>query len=113
TVGKSVAGEKIISVASAPAKAAAPRKVILLNAYDQRIDAPLAKPDRASVERLNGRIKEHGKVCNEYHLTGKCSNSWCGYVHGERMGPGEQLALRHKARGRSCTAGSDCRAFDC
>ncbi|OCK74858.1 C-x8-C-x5-C-x3-H type zinc finger protein [Lepidopterella palustris CBS 459.81] len=110
TVGKAGAVDKK-NISIAPAKAA-PRKYILLNAYDQRLDQPLAKADRVSVDNLHQRIQKQ-KVCNDFHLTGKCDTAYCPYSHGPKLTAMETLALRHKARGRSCPKWSDCRDIDC
>lgn len=108
TVGKAGVTEKKISIAVSKT----PRKCILLNAYDQRLDQPLAKPDRTSVESLHQRIQKQ-KVCNDFHLTSECKTAYCPYSHGPKLTPMETLALRHKARGRSCPNWSECRDFDC
>jgi hypothetical protein len=90
-------------------------KIILINYFDQRIDPKLPKADSASKAELESRIKQQ-KVCNNYHIIGpkSCtSGSRCTFQHGERMGPKEQLALRHKARERVCPRKSGCRQADC
>lgn len=109
TVGKNGTTEKKINIASAKF---VPRKIIILNAMDQRLDAPLAKPDKAAIDRVNDRTQTN-KCCNEYHLIGRCNSQYCPYDHGERLSPQEQLALRHKTRQRSCMQGNSCRSFDC
>jgi len=94
-------------------KNGAVRKAVLLNINDQRLDPKIGRPDAIAWARLNNRIKEQ-KVCNNYHLLGKCSNgNSCGYAHGDRLDVKEQLALRQKARERVCPFGSDCREIDC
>ena len=56
----------------------------------------------------------NGKFCNNFHLSGKCeSGEYCDYNHGERLTPGEQLVLKHKARSRSCPKKAGCRDLDC
>ncbi|KAF2151020.1 hypothetical protein K461DRAFT_165208 [Myriangium duriaei CBS 260.36] len=100
---------KEINVAS---KKPAPRKFLLLNKNQERLDPRIAAADKASQDKLYRRIKEVGKVCNFYHLTGKCSGN-CGFHHGEKLPEGELNALRLKARTRACTGKSFCRDFDC
>jgi len=110
TVGKSAPGQKQINIAP---KKPANRKYILLNKYDERIDPDLPKPDASAQARLFERTKKQ-KVCNNYHLRGHCeAGKYCDYDHGERLSPGEQLALKHRARTRSCPEKSACRDFDC
>jgi hypothetical protein len=90
-------------------------KLILINYYDQRIDPKLPKADSMAKAELDSRIKQQ-KVCNNYHILGPktcTSGSRCTFQHGERMGPKEQLALRHKARERVCPRKSGCRQADC
>ena len=108
TVGKGA--PKTINIAS---KKAANRKFILLNAYDERLDSVLPRADFAATNRLSERVK-HKKVCNNYHLNGKCeAGKYCDYDHGERLSPGEQLVLKQRARTRSCPDRGGCRDFDC
>ncbi|THY37761.1 hypothetical protein D6C99_09471 [Aureobasidium pullulans] len=108
TVGKGA--PKTINVATKKAPA---RKCILLNAFDERIDAVLPRTDQAAAARLSERVRNK-KVCNNYHLNGKCeAGKYCDYDHGERLSPGEQLVLKHRARTRSCPDRGACRDFDC
>ncbi|KAI5202680.1 hypothetical protein E4T38_05446 [Aureobasidium subglaciale] len=108
TVGKNA--PKTINIA---AKKAPARKFILLNAYDERLDSILPKADQAATTRFTERVRTK-KVCNNYHLNGKCkAGKYCDYDHGERLSPGEQLVLKHRARTRSCPDRGDCRDFDC
>jgi hypothetical protein len=108
TVGKGA--PKTINIAG---KKAANRKFIILNAYDERLDSALPRADPAATIRLSERVK-HKKVCNNYHLNGKCeAGKYCDYDHGERLSPGEQLVLKQRARNRSCPDRGECRDFDC
>ncbi|KAF1350901.1 hypothetical protein BDV97DRAFT_397882 [Delphinella strobiligena] len=110
TVGKATPGQKSINIAP---KRSVNRKNIILNQYDERLDADLPKADTSAQQRLFERTKKR-KVCNSYHLRGKCeAGQYCDYDHGERLSPGEQLALKHRARTRSCPDKSGCRDFDC
>ncbi len=110
TIGKLDSDTKQINIA--PTKPVQ-RRAILLNIHDQRLDPKLIKPDFGVMQKLNARIKEH-KVCNNFHLTGKCiDGEFCQFSHGERLGPKEQQALKCKARERVCPRASDCRDIDC
>ncbi|GAB7353105.1 hypothetical protein MBLNU459_g3647t1 [Dothideomycetes sp. NU459] len=112
TVGKIAHGSSNnINIATRKAPA---RRFILLNAYDERLDPEIPRVEPAAQQRLYDRIKRNGKVCNGYHLNGKCeSGQYCDYDHGERLSPGEQLALKHRARTRSCLDRGECRDFLC
>lgn len=110
-MGKAGTGQKSINIAP---KKATNRKFILLNKYDERIDPELPRVDTSAQARLYDRIQTKGKVCNIYHLTGKCdAGEYCDYHHGEPLSPGELLALRIRARKISCVNSSHCRDFDC
>lgn len=110
TVGKS-AGAKNIDIAP---KKVAQRRHVVLNVNDERLDAPLPRPDPGAEKRFLSRTKEQGKCCNSYHLTGHCpTGEYCDYDHGERLSPGEILVLKHKARSITCSAKYTCRDVDC
>lgn len=111
TVGKGTQGSKSINIA--PTKAT-PRRFVVVNVDDERLDQPFPRPDPAAEKRFTARLKEHGKCCNDYHLLGKCeAGEYCDYSHGERLSPGETLVLKHKARSRSCPQKYNCRNPDC
>lgn len=110
TVGKGT-GPKNIDIAP---KKATTRRHVVLNVDDERLDPPLPRPDPGAEKRYLTRIKEQGKCCNSYHLTGQCaSGEYCDYIHGERLSPGELLVLKHKARSITCPAKYMCREVDC
>jgi hypothetical protein len=131
TVGKGLSTGKTINIAS---KKAPPRRFVLLNVYDERLDAELPRSDPSAFKRLTERLENEGKLCNNYHLRGSCKSSFCSsfephadlrsiatgdagdycdYTHGDRLSPGEQLSLKHKARSRSCPYRDQCREIDC
>ncbi|KAK3701475.1 hypothetical protein LTR37_015449 [Vermiconidia calcicola] len=111
TVGKSGMTAKTLNIAS---KKAPVRKFILVNVHDERVDAELPRCDPGAEKRFGDRLKSSGKFCNNFHLTGKCqSGEYCDYNHGERLTPGEQLVLKHKARSRSCPGKEYCRDLGC
>lgn len=111
TVGKSGTAGKTISIVSNKKPA---RRYILLNAYDERIDEPLPRPEPGLESRFNDRVRTQGKFCNNYHLGGKCgAGEYCEYAHGPKLSPGEFLVLKHKARGICCPQKSYCRNVDC
>ncbi|KAK0274606.1 hypothetical protein LTR54_001140 [Friedmanniomyces endolithicus] len=110
-VGKTGPTTKTIDITSKKAPA---KKHVLVNTYDERLDAPLPESDSKAFARFADRIKIHGKMCNNYHLTGKCeAGEYCDYHHGERLTPGEQLVLKHKARSLCCPQKTTCRDAGC
>ncbi|KAJ9659371.1 hypothetical protein H2201_007396 [Coniosporium apollinis] len=110
TVGKSGTVEKNISIAP---KKATPRKYVLLNADDQRLDERLARPDKPAMDSLHDRITNRGKVCNDFHLLGVCRTQHCPFSHEPKLTAMEQLALRHKARNKLCSSYDECRDTEC
>lgn len=112
TVGKTVGpGNKTINIT--PTKAA-PKRFVVTNVDDERLDQPLPRCDQAAQTRFTARLKDHGKCCNDYHLLGRCeAGEYCDYNHGERLSPGETLVLKHKARSRCCPLKYTCRNPDC
>lgn len=138
TVGKAGTASKNISIA--PSKKAAPRKHILLNVHDERIDVDLPRTDSGAEHRFAERVKAKGKCCksarsvqieinasnrsdtltpffrsgNSFHLGGCCdAKEYCDYIHGERLTPGEQLVLKHKAKSLCCPNRENCRDMNC
>ncbi|KAF1823683.1 uncharacterized protein K489DRAFT_394208 [Dissoconium aciculare CBS 342.82] len=112
TVGKSGAATKTIDISSQkPQK----NKYLLLNAYDERLDEPLPRPDPLAEARFADTVKQHGKnLCNAHHLSGHCpAGEWCDYAHLKKLTQGEMLVLKHKSRGRQCPKKLDCRDIDC
>lgn len=71
TIGKSVPTPKTIILTT---KKAPPRRCILLNVYDERVDAELPRCDGSAERRFTETLKNDGKYCNNYHLTGKCGS---------------------------------------
>lgn len=112
TVGKVGGGSKSfdISTTKMPKK-----RYVMLNAYDERLDPDLPKPDGKAYERFVHTTETEGRnFCNNYHLSGKCdAREYCDYIHGPKLTPGEQLVLRHKARSIMCGSRYACKAVDC
>jgi hypothetical protein len=102
----------VITVAT---KKPAVRKFYLVNAYDERIDMELPRPDPAAEKRYMERVRKLGyNYCNKYHLLDDCPNgSYCCYEHGEKLPPAEIGVLRFKCRNLKCTDGSYCAQVDC
>ncbi|KXL46403.1 hypothetical protein M433DRAFT_88094 [Acidomyces richmondensis BFW] len=111
TVGKAGASGKIINVAT---KKNHTKKYVTLNVQDERLDERLPDIDSKAYQRFEERVKRYGKCCNNYHLNGKCeAGEYCDYNHGERLTPGEQLVLRHKAKSLSCPQKYACVDVNC
>lgn len=91
------------------------RKFYLVNAFEERIDQELPRPDQAAEKRYADRVQKLGyNYCNKYHLLEHCSNGdYCGYEHGERLPPPELAVLRLKCRSLKCTNTYYCDKLDC
>ncbi|KAI0380210.1 hypothetical protein F5Y04DRAFT_257721 [Hypomontagnella monticulosa] len=103
------------SLAGTPEKTKT-RKYYLVNSVGQRVDEPLPQADEASIQRFNERrSKERPGTgpCNRFHLNGLCDEGECSYFHAPRLGLGEQLIVRIKARGSFCHNKGDCMLADC
>ena len=98
------------SASPSPASPGPGTRVILLNKKDQRIDSILPQPPVAA-----WKVYEHvskRKLCNDFHLLGRCNVVRCIYDHGP-VAKDTALVIRHQLRKRACTRGSTCRSFDC
>ncbi|KAK5110083.1 hypothetical protein LTR62_006328 [Meristemomyces frigidus] len=90
------------------------KRIIPLNAHQDRLDITLPEQDLKARQRFADRIRKTGQVCNNHHLGGKCKATFdCIYDHGEPLTPGERLVLKHKARSLFCPKKGNCRDFDC
>lgn len=93
---------------------AAARKYYLVNCSGERVDEPTPKYEALAAERVDGRAKEEGRgPCYRYHILGACDVPSCTYYHNERLGPGEQLVLKDRARNFHCASRSSCNNPDC
>jgi len=98
----------------APSKKTPTPKYYLVNRDFERVDQELPRFDTAAMARFMAKRKAKGNHCNEYHLKGvDCSDEYCNYHHGERLGKAETLVLQHLARGGVCNLGSECEDPDC
>lgn len=96
------------------AKANSKKKFAYFNKSYQRLDDPLPPRDRASLDALDARMKKNGKkMCNHFHLGGSCmQGKFCHFQHEPKLTPGEQNALRYKARSLACN-NRFCEDIDC
>lgn len=89
-------------------------KFIWLNGREERIDRPLPAVHKTHDQHLWDRIKNDGKVCNDYFLTGHCSKSdSCTFSHKGKLTTGQLSALAYRQRMLACKSGPECRDFDC
>ena len=89
-------------------------RVIYLNANDQRVDHRLTGISDQGRTRFKSRI-DHQKLCNEFHLLGKCPalpGRACVYDHGY-ADPELIMVLQERLRAQQCKKGGSCRSFDC
>ncbi|KAI9721854.1 MAG: hypothetical protein M1828_004949 [Chrysothrix sp. TS-e1954] len=90
-----------------------PRRSVIHNAYGERLDTKLVKPDHEAQQAVRSRIAAQ-KMCNHYHLRGSCKNpGTCTYQHGERLSAKERVVLMGKTRTTPCTKASDCMDPEC
>ncbi|KAK5173911.1 uncharacterized protein LTR77_002592 [Saxophila tyrrhenica] len=66
---KGASNGKTINIAS---KKSAPRRCVLLNVHDERLDSELPRTDAGAEKRFAEQIKTGKKYCNSHHLTGVC-----------------------------------------
>lgn len=88
------------------------QKIVLLNVNDERVDGNLGPMDAEASARVAERSEQH-KLCNDFHLRGKCKTMTCTYSHEPRLDPKELVVLRYKARYLLCERRSACRIPDC
>lgn len=88
------------------------QKIVLLNVNNERIDSYLGPIDADASARVAERFEQQ-KLCNDFHLRGRCWTSGCTYGHEPRLDPKELVVLRYKARYLVCEKGSACRIPDC
>ncbi|KAF2855018.1 hypothetical protein T440DRAFT_514069 [Plenodomus tracheiphilus IPT5] len=116
TVGKSKAPSTgNISIASTPiATKKTMKKYAYYNKSGERLDLPLPPKDFNAAQSLEARMKKGGKkMCNHWHLGGRCDNGdFCMFQHEPKLTPGELIALRYKARSLACK-NRYCENIDC
>ncbi|KAL8855474.1 MAG: hypothetical protein Q9178_007885 [Gyalolechia marmorata] len=86
---------------------------VLLNKDDERVDEYLGTQSQTAVANLDARIRSGSKLCNFYHLRGKCEAPGCPYSHEPALQGEELLALALRARHTACQAASRCRSTMC
>ncbi|KAH9882848.1 hypothetical protein J1614_000214 [Plenodomus biglobosus] len=114
TVGKTGAPSNgNISIAPATTKKIN-KKYAYYNKDGERLDLPLPPKDYAAAQSLEARMKKYGKkLCNNWHIGGKCDNGdFCVFQHQPKLSPNELIALRYKARSLACK-NRYCENIDC
>jgi hypothetical protein len=98
------------SISSGTSTTIPPQPFIWQNAHGQRLDPPLGTIDL----NLANTIKKR-KLCNNYHLRGKCDSFHCAHEHdgGKKLSEEERKTLRFVARSRPCQRGLLCEDPKC
>lgn len=106
--------ERTSNLSIAPSKANTKKKFAYYNKQEQRLDEPLPARDKVAAEALDARMKKIGKkMCNNFHLSGSCSQGkFCQFQHEPHLSPGALIALRYKARTLACN-NRYCEEVDC
>ena len=103
-----------ISIGSKKPKAPE-RQFYLINAYDERIDTDVPRPDPADEKRFAQKVDDQGRnYCNKDHLMGGCPmDDYCNYEHGGTLKPGLLAVLRVKSRAIKCKNTQYCEDIMC
>lgn len=104
TVGKNGTVTEVVSIAPGKKQTNVKKKYAYFNKAEERLDEPLPPKDRGSAESLESRMIKCGKkMCNHFHLAGKCDQGrFCHFQHEPRLSAGELNALKYKARSLPC-----------
>ncbi|KAL8961266.1 MAG: hypothetical protein Q9183_005333, partial [Haloplaca sp. 2 TL-2023] len=71
---------------------------VYLNAYDERVDEVLELPNGRADAKLEQRIRNTAKLCNDFHLKGECRKpAGCGFDHEPALEGEELLAFALRA----------------
>jgi hypothetical protein len=114
-VGKNGSVTEVVSIVPNTKKTTnLKKKFAYFNQAEQRLDDPLPPRDRGSAESLETRMHKSGKkMCNHFHLGGKCEQGkFCNFQHEPRLTNGELNALRYKTRSLPCK-NRYCENIDC
>lgn len=96
-----------------PAWATIQGRTIPVNKDGHRLEIVCEKPSTEDFQEYNERKDKH-KVCNSYHLAGRCEigRDVCEFDHEELIGP-PLHALKYILKKNSCTTGPACRDPTC
>lgn len=90
------------------------KKWAYYNKAGERLDLPLPPRDPAAAASLEARMKKVGKkMCNHWHIGGRCDNGkFCSFQHEPKLSAAELNALRYKTRSLACQ-NRYCENIDC
>jgi hypothetical protein len=88
-----------------------PTDQIPVNAVDHRLDSYILPPSLDDRHAFAARIAKR-KLCNQFHLSGDCSDQNCSYDH-FAISAGVRTCLKEAARMTSCPRRGKCRLIDC
>lgn len=80
---------------------------VLHNSKGQRLDAIINPPPSLVL------VLRNKKLCNEYHILGKCSYNNCNYLHGTRLDEKGIQARWSLTRQTPCPSGLECENETC
>lgn len=86
---------------------------VYLNKSEERVDESLSIPNDRAEAKLDQRIRNTKKLCNDYHLRGDCRKPGCAFDHEPPIDGEELIAFALRARKSPCHAGPKCRSRVC
>jgi len=89
-----------------------PKRMILLNIHNQRVDPPRPHFDPKSFDIFMAKYKNK-KLCHFHYLLGSCYLSKCSYSHQPQVTPQELDILRFCTRRLQCSELTMCRKINC
>ena len=89
-----------------------PKRMILLNINNQRVDPPRPHFDPKSFDIFMAKYKNK-KLCHFHYLLGNCYASKCSYSHKLQVTPQELDILRFCTRRLQCSELTECRKINC
>jgi len=94
-----------------PASTPETEALIPINNDGERIDTFLPKPTSEARELYHQRAKKH-KLCNEFHIGGKCQNVTCVFDHSP-LEPEAIYVMRYILKEYPCSRKGKCRLAKC
>jgi hypothetical protein len=94
-----------------PVSATETKGFVPINKDGKRIDIFLPKPTPEARELYQKRVKEH-KLCNEFHLGGKCQNVNCAFDHNS-LEPEAMHVMKYILKEYPCPRKGKCRLAKC
>lgn len=97
--------------ANLPQRSSMTERYIPINKFGERLDFFCPRPTENSFEEYRHRTEQQ-KVCNSYHLSGKCSKKDCQYGHGS-VSESVIEVLRYMMIQYPCSRLGACRSISC